>query len=147
MSSVYHPQYHQTESVLELPMIEENSEPIILSQEQKMRIYHPQRFSVIIKVFGRKNPHHVLKSKLQQLWNPNEQLVLINLGWNFMIVKFEKEQNMTNALHGGPRFIMGHFLSVRNWEPNFVLANSKFKPHSFELGYHNFLLNSMIRKF
>lgn len=113
------PQYHQVETELEASLIKGNTEPI----EQKLRIYHPRRFSVTIKVFGRNIAHHVLKTKLQQLWTPIEQLILIDPSWDFLIVKFAKEENMTNALHGGPWFIMGHFLSIRNWEPNFI-ANS-----------------------
>lgn len=29
------------------------------------------------------------------------------------------------ALHSGPWFVIGHFLIVRRWEPNFVLAETK----------------------
>lgn len=126
-SSVYFPQYHQARTMLEKTRMEDNSEPIILSQEQKLRIYHPWRFSIILKVFGKTIPHHVLKAKLQQLWTPTEQIILIDLGWEFFIVMFEKEENMTKALHRGSWFIMGYFLSVRNWEPNFVLVVSRIQ--------------------
>lgn len=34
---------------------------------------------------------------------------------------------MKNALHKGLWFIMGHFLSVTNWEPNFVPTDSKIQ--------------------
>lgn len=120
MSSVYHTQHHQTETTAESIKIDNIFRSIILRQEQKIRINHPWRFSIIIKFFGKKVSHHILKSKLQQLWNPNEHLNIIDLGWDFFVVKFEKEENMMNALHGGPWFIMENFLSIRNWEPNFV---------------------------
>lgn len=35
-------------------------------------------------------------------------------------MRFNKEENMINALQNGPWFIFGHFLSVQRWEPNFV---------------------------
>lgn len=71
-------------------------------------------------MFGRKIPHHLLHIKLQQLWDPTEQLVLIDLGWEFFIVKFAMEENMTCALHGGSWFVMSYFLSIQNGELNFV---------------------------
>ncbi|XP_070014183.1 uncharacterized protein [Nicotiana sylvestris] len=65
-------------------------------------------------------PHHLLRSKLNDLWKPSEQLILIDLGWDFYIVKFSLEESMVKALHLGPWFISGNFLSVRKWEPKFV---------------------------
>ncbi|KAH0732145.1 hypothetical protein KY289_003333 [Solanum tuberosum] len=44
----------------------------------------------------------------------------IDLGADYYIVKFSKEENMMTALQKGPWFINGHYLSVRQWEPNFV---------------------------
>ncbi|XP_019255157.1 PREDICTED: uncharacterized protein LOC109233748 [Nicotiana attenuata] len=93
---------------------------IPLSQEEKERLYMPWRYSVIIKIFKRKMPHHMLRSKLIDQWKPSEQLILIDLGWDFYIVKFSLEENMVKALHLGPSFISGNFLSVRKWKPKFI---------------------------
>ncbi|KAK4734727.1 hypothetical protein R3W88_008988 [Solanum pinnatisectum] len=38
----------------------------------------------------------------------------------FYIAKFNKPENMQKTLHEGPWFVIGSFLSVRRWEPNFV---------------------------
>ncbi|XP_019224117.1 PREDICTED: uncharacterized protein At4g02000-like [Nicotiana attenuata] len=65
-------------------------------------------------------PHYLLRSKLVDLWSPSEQLILIDLGWDFFIVKFSKEENLVKALQKGPWFLSGNFLSVRRWEPKFV---------------------------
>ncbi|XP_019224695.1 PREDICTED: uncharacterized protein LOC109206329 [Nicotiana attenuata] len=93
---------------------------IPLSPEDKERLYKPWKFSVIIKVFKRKMPHHMLRSKLIDLWKPSEQLIFIDLGWDLFIVKFSLEESMVKALHLVPWFVSGHFLSVRKWEPKFV---------------------------
>ncbi|XP_019251122.1 PREDICTED: uncharacterized protein LOC109230041 [Nicotiana attenuata] len=55
---------------------------IPLSQDDKKCLYLPWRYSVIIKIYKRKMPHHLLRSKLNELWKPPEQLILIDLGWN-----------------------------------------------------------------
>ncbi|XP_019229741.1 PREDICTED: uncharacterized protein LOC109210738 [Nicotiana attenuata] len=97
---------------------------IPLSQDNKNRLYLPWRYSVIIKVFMRKMPYHFLQSKLIELWKPSEQLILIDLGWDFYIVKFSLEKNMVMALHLVPWFISENFLSVWKWEPKFVPQES-----------------------
>lgn len=86
---------------------------ILLSPEDKERLYQPWKFSVIIKVFKRKMPHHMLRSKLIEIWKSSEELILIDLGWDFFIIKFNLEESMVKALLLGPWFISGHFLSVR----------------------------------
>ncbi|XP_019244287.1 PREDICTED: uncharacterized protein LOC109224157 [Nicotiana attenuata] len=93
---------------------------IPLSQEDKKRLYFSWRFSVIIKVFGRRMQHQYLRSKLIDLWKLSEQLIMIDLGWDFFIVKFSLEENMAKALHLGPWFVFENFLSLRKWEPKFV---------------------------
>ncbi|XP_047256012.1 uncharacterized protein LOC124888767 [Capsicum annuum] len=55
-----------------------------------------------------------------ELWKSSEPLVLIDLGHGFFTAKFSKEENKIKALHGRPWFIVGHFLSVVAWEPNFA---------------------------
>ncbi|XP_019235690.1 PREDICTED: uncharacterized protein LOC109216017 [Nicotiana attenuata] len=50
---------------------------------------------------------------------------LIDLGEQYFIVKFNKEENLETVLQKGPWFVFGHFLSVQRWEPNFVPAMAK----------------------
>lgn len=47
------------------------------------------------------------------LWKPTEALTLIDLGYNFYIAKFNKPENIMKSLHGGPWFVNGNFLFVR----------------------------------
>lgn len=76
----------------------DNSIP--LSTEDKSRLYSPWKYSLVVKVFGRKVGHLTLKQKIQTLWQPTESMSLIDLGNEFFLIKFEKEKNMNRALHG-----------------------------------------------
>ncbi|KAF3643473.1 hypothetical protein FXO37_21992 [Capsicum annuum] len=73
---------------------------------------------------GRKISYQLLRSKITDLWKPSEPLTLIDLGHGFYTAKFNKEENKTTALHGGPRFIVGRFLSMISWKLSFVLSIS-----------------------
>lgn len=72
---------------------------IPITTEDKCRLYLSWQYSVIIKVFGRKITLH---TKLLALWNPTEDLPLIDLGSDFFLIKFQNEENMFKALHEAP---------------------------------------------
>ncbi|XP_070025634.1 uncharacterized protein [Nicotiana sylvestris] len=91
--------------------------PIFL--EDKQRIYLPWRFSLIIKLQGKRILHQLLKRKIQELWKINEN-PLIDLGNDYFTVKLQKEENMNQILEKGMYFIFGYFLSVQRWQSNFV---------------------------
>nr|XP_016479712.1 PREDICTED: uncharacterized protein LOC107800955 [Nicotiana tabacum] len=98
---------------------------ISLSLEDRQRIYEPCKYSIIIKLVGKRMLHHYLKRKIQDLWKPTENFPLIDLGEDYYIIKFTKKENMDKAIHLGPWFINCHFLSISKWKPNFVARNEK----------------------
>lgn len=100
----------------------------MLTEEDKARIHHPWAYSVIIKLIRLRVNHAYLKNRLNVPWKPMEELILIDLGNNYFIVKFFKEENMLTSIQRGPWFINGAFKSVRKWHPNFVAseANENF---------------------
>lgn len=76
------------------------------------------------KLIGRKISHQLLENKLTELWKSIENLVLIDLGWDFYIAKFSQEENKQKTLHDGLWFVIGGFLLVQQWVPNFILQES-----------------------
>lgn len=74
-------QYYGSESIVNniKDKGKKNLGPITLSQDDKNRFYHPWRFPLFIKVYGRRMPHQYLHSKLVNFENPSEQLILIDL--------------------------------------------------------------------
>ncbi|XP_019226389.1 PREDICTED: uncharacterized protein LOC109207843 [Nicotiana attenuata] len=122
----------QVSSVETVTQSQEKSAPqvsgiktITLLDHEREGLHHPWKFSLIIKLFGKRIVHHYLKAKIQDLWKPTEQFPLIDLGCDYYIVKFTQEENMRKVLQNGPWFINGHFLSIKRWEPNFVAAHAK----------------------
>ncbi|KAF3684947.1 hypothetical protein FXO37_01078 [Capsicum annuum] len=93
---------------------------IVLTEEEKARIHRPWAYSVIIRLTRLRVNHAYLKIHLSILWKPTKDLILIDLGNDYFIVKFLKEENMLIALQRGPWFVNGAFVSVRKWHPNFV---------------------------
>ncbi|KAG5589775.1 hypothetical protein H5410_040289 [Solanum commersonii] len=97
---------------------------IILSREEHKRLHAPWNYSLIIKLLRWHISYQYLKQKIQSLWKPSENFSLINLGLDYDIVKFQKEENMNQVIKGGPWFIHGHYLSLQRCEPNFLPKKS-----------------------
>lgn len=90
-----------------------SQEHIILSEEDKQRIHKPWGLSLIIKLFDKRLPHTYLKTKLLDKWKPTELLILVDLGCDYFVEKFQKTENLQRALHGGPWFVVGYFPSIK----------------------------------
>lgn len=59
------------------------------------------------------------------MWKIKKNFPLIDLGSGYYITKFNSEDSMLRALHNGPWFIFGHFLSVQKWIPNFITSETR----------------------
>ncbi|KAM3200776.1 hypothetical protein P3L10_033139 [Capsicum annuum] len=97
---------------------------IPISKEEKDWIYLRWQYSVIVKLVGKRIGYQYFCTRLIDLWKPTENLILIDLGEDFYIAKFSKIENKNKTLHEGPWFVVGKFLSVKQWEPNFAPQNS-----------------------
>ncbi|XP_070003068.1 uncharacterized protein [Nicotiana sylvestris] len=104
-------------------LIEENT--IQLLEEDQARIYQPWKFSLIIKLIGKRIQHHILKKKIQEAWKIIKNFPLIDLGADYYITKFKCQEHMVKVLNAGPWFIFGHFLSIQRWKPKFVATEVK----------------------
>ncbi|XP_070004053.1 uncharacterized protein [Nicotiana sylvestris] len=109
---------------------------IFFSSEDRQRIYETWKYSIIIKLVGKCMLHHYLKRKIQDLWKPTEDFLLIGLGEDYYIIKFTKKENMDKAIHLGSWFINGHFLSISRWKPNFVARNEKLTTSAVWIRLH-----------
>lgn len=66
---------------------------VSLSPNDLRRIYHPWKYSVIIKLLGKRILIHYLKRKVQDMWKISENFTLIDLGADYYIVKLSKEDS------------------------------------------------------
>lgn len=97
---------------------------IPLTSTDKERIYKNWSNALIVKILGRRVGYRFLQQKFIAIWKPTENLSLIDLGFDYYLVKFTKEDNYNKALHGGTWFIGSQFLTVRIWEPRFVASQA-----------------------
>lgn len=91
-----------------LGKLSQNVRQIIVTEDERQRIYNPWRYTVIIKLMEKRLMHHYLKQKIQDLWKLNIFFLLIDLGDDYYTVKFAKEENMIKVFQNGPWFINGY---------------------------------------
>ncbi|XP_058776020.1 uncharacterized protein LOC131650323 [Vicia villosa] len=92
---------------------------IILSEKAKERIAGPWRKGVIVKMLGKRIGYKALENRLNQMWARHENLSIVDLGNDYFTVSFSSDNDQYVALMEGPWLIYDHYLSVREWRPNF----------------------------
>lgn len=53
------------------------------------------------------------------LWKPSGRMDCVDLEKDFFLIRFSLKEDYERVLKDGPWFVGGHYLSIRNWEPNF----------------------------
>ncbi|XP_031120258.1 uncharacterized protein LOC116023400 [Ipomoea triloba] len=95
--------------------------PVIhVTKEEKESLRRPWRRTLIIKVLGRKVSYSYLLNRLQKMWKPESSFDLIALDQDYFLAKFEALRDYDFAKYEGPWIILGHYLTVQEWMPNFI---------------------------
>lgn len=96
--------------------IDPNCPIIPVTREEKERLRRP---SLIIRVLGRKVSYSYLLQRLEKMWKPEASFELIALDQDYFLAKFDSARDYDFAKYEGPWIILGHYLTVQEWEPNF----------------------------
>lgn len=69
-----------------------------------------------------------LKIKLNAIWQLNKNINLINLGYDYYLIKFQQTENFNKILQHGPWFIGSQYFTIRHQEPKFnpALAHTNY---------------------
>ncbi|PKI79282.1 hypothetical protein CRG98_000296, partial [Punica granatum] len=98
---------------------------IRFSKEQLGRFRAPWWGSLIVKMLGQRVGYKYLKQRLTQLWK--RSFKLISLGSDFFLVRFSNKAIREAVIAGGPWTVLGHYLTIQQWRPNFVDLNKRLK--------------------
>lgn len=105
-------------------MADQIGSPINLPAELKEKICQPWRDALILKLVGANIRYKSLHNKIINIWRPKGTFQLIDLGYEYFILKFQMKDDISKAFDGGPWFIGENFLSVQKWKPDFHPASS-----------------------
>ncbi|MDV3166617.1 MAG: DUF4283 domain-containing protein ['Waltheria sp.' little leaf phytoplasma] len=101
---------------------------IRLSERTLERLRKPFRNCLILKLLGRSIGFNMLRDRLRKLWNISQDTYEVtDLDEGYYMVKFEEEEDCKFVLEEGPWMVLGHYLTVRRWRPNFRPAIDKIQ--------------------
>ncbi|KAK7289688.1 hypothetical protein RIF29_03530 [Crotalaria pallida] len=91
----------------------------VLAEKEQRRIQKPWKKGIIVKLLGRKIGFRALETRLNQMWAKWGVINIIDLENDYFLVKFSNEDDLSNAVLEGPWLIYDHYLTVRQWTPDF----------------------------
>ncbi|KAI0508008.1 hypothetical protein KFK09_014140 [Dendrobium nobile] len=107
---------------------------VVLSEDGKaVRLYEEMEKlnakklskSLVIKIFGKDLPSHMVAWELRKQWNHFGQFHFTTLGKGWFLCSFSSEE-MTDAVHlGGPWFVNGHIVEMEKWSTEFSTDSNK----------------------
>lgn len=90
------------------------------------QLIKPKQATVVVKLLGRMIGYKALTSRLETLWpNIGVFFYIIDLDNGYYLVRFCSENAAEFVLTQGPWVILGHYLIVQQWTPQFDCFNEK----------------------
>lgn len=81
----------------------------------------------MVKLLGRRIGYRALASQLESLWSSTLRFHIIDLENVYFLVRFKSERDVDFVLAQGPWTIMGHYLIVKPWNPQFDCSTEEIE--------------------
>ena len=85
----------------------------------------PWKDTLIVKLFGKCVAYVQLKKCLKTKWALQVEFSLIDIGFDYYVMRFMNREDYEHVLIDGPWMISDSYLVLREWVPNFVLEEDK----------------------
>ena len=97
---------------------------ITVPPEELSTLRAPWRKALIVKVLGRAVGYHLLTQRMKQIWQLQHSIDVVDVGEGYYLARFTCKADYVHVLLDGPWVILGHYLTVSKWCPDFrPLAN------------------------
>ncbi|KAJ8765056.1 hypothetical protein K2173_010533 [Erythroxylum novogranatense] len=95
-----------------------------VDRDYMKKLERPWRQAVVIKLLGKTISFRVLYSQVELLWKPTGGFDVLDLEYDYFLVKFDCQTDFDKVLAGGPWLIFDHYLTVCPWSPAFSPVNA-----------------------
>lgn len=73
----------------------------------------------MLKVLGKSFGFRVLEPRIKRAWQLEHGCELTDIDKGNIIARYYSQANYLKVLNGGPWLLMGHYLMISKWKPNF----------------------------
>ncbi|KAI0529111.1 hypothetical protein KFK09_001658 [Dendrobium nobile] len=89
--------------------------------KEELEVANAKRLSksLVIKMFGKEVPSHIVAWELRKQWKDFGQFYFTTLGKGWFLCSFSSKEMMEGVLSGGPWFINEHIIGMEKWSPKF----------------------------
>ncbi|KAL0927749.1 hypothetical protein M5K25_001956 [Dendrobium thyrsiflorum] len=94
---------------------------------EELEISNSKRLSkaLVIKVFGKDIPSHMVAWEIRRQWSQFSQFHFTSLGRGWFLCSFNSELMMEASLSGGPWFVNGHIVGMERWTTDFSSSSKR----------------------
>ncbi|XP_058776628.1 uncharacterized protein LOC131650950 [Vicia villosa] len=97
------------------------------SEAVEKKIQKPGKRGIIFKLLVRRIGYKALENRLNLVWIRKGVFNIINLRNDYYLVAFSNEEDKNAAMANGHWFIYDHYLTIKDWRPNFQPENDSIK--------------------
>lgn len=83
-------------------------------------LWQPWRCALIVKVVCKTFNFKILEPIIRQLWQLDKGCELVDMQKGHLVARFYSKEDYIKVLEGGPWMVLGHYLAISMWRPNFV---------------------------
>ena len=98
---------------------------IFLEESIREELRAPWKDALIVKLLGKEVGFITMRDRLKKVWKSSGGFDMMDLGYGFFLVKFDRDQDRPKVVEGGPWMVFDHYLTVQPWSPDFVASSRK----------------------
>lgn len=92
---------------------------VAISPEKYHSLFQPWQGAYILMLLGKIVSLKIMEQRTRDLWKLEWGNQLIDLENGYFLARFYKKEDYFHVLEGCPWIVMGHYLTVAKWKPNF----------------------------
>ncbi|KAI5664825.1 hypothetical protein M9H77_24148 [Catharanthus roseus] len=100
-------------------MVNSLSPMVDISLEKYKILFKLWRKTLILKVLSKRFNYKVIEQRTKDLWKLEWDCELVDLEDGYYLARFCSVKDCTHILEGGPWIILGRYLTISKWRPNF----------------------------
>ncbi|XP_016186167.1 uncharacterized protein LOC107627863 [Arachis ipaensis] len=99
---------------------------VTFTDEARISLSEPYNEAIVIKFLGKHFSYMALVHKLKGIWRLKGGYEVLDVGFDYFLVKFDHNEDREKVLLGGPWLILGHYIAVKPWSSDFRPCEDSF---------------------
>ncbi|XP_016172750.1 uncharacterized protein LOC107615158 [Arachis ipaensis] len=99
---------------------------VTFTEEAKEILVEPYKDAIVVKVLGKNFSYTAITHRLKGVWRTKGGYEVLDVGFDYFLVKFDLLEDREKVLLGGPWMITGSYVMVKPWSSSFRPCENTF---------------------